>query len=146
MKQGMTEKVTLVVLLLLPWLVSVIANVLAIVLVFIRFLQMYLLISPRLARCVLRARGHEEHRHRLPEGSAGVALTGTVIVISVKLYQALMAGWGRRYIVLRRQPRRLDHGKLRQLLRRSDRSHLPDVRRQFSRQEARRGGVTWPSK
>lgn len=94
-KQGMTEKVTLVVLLLLPWLVSVIANVLAIVLVFIRFLQMYLLIS--FASLPVAFFGHEETKGigiGYLKGFAGVALTGTVIVISVKLYQALMAGWG----------------------------------------------------
>ena len=95
MKQGMTEKVTLVVLLLLPWLVSVIANVLAIVLVFIRFLQMYLLIS--FASLPVAFFGHEDTKSigiGYLKGFAGVALTGTVIVISVKLYQALMAGWG----------------------------------------------------
>jgi hypothetical protein len=59
-KQGLTEKVTLVVLLLLPWLVSVIANVLAIVLVFIRFLQMYLLIS--FASLPVAFFGHETRR------------------------------------------------------------------------------------
>lgn len=93
-KQGLTEKVTLVVLLLLPWLVSVIANVLAIVLVFIRFLQMYLLIS--FASLPVAFFGHEDTKSigiGYLKGFAGVALTGTVIVISVKLYQALMAGW-----------------------------------------------------
>lgn len=93
--QGVTEKVTLVVLLLLPWLVSVVANVLAIVLVFIRFLQMYLLTA--FASLPVAFLGHEDTKSigiGYLKGFAGVALTGTVLVIAVKMYQALMAGWG----------------------------------------------------
>lgn len=93
--QGITEKVTLVVLLLLPWLVSVIANVLAIVLVFIRFLQMYLLTA--FASLPVAFLGHDDTKGigiGYLKAFAAVALTGTVLVVAVKMYQALIAGWG----------------------------------------------------
>lgn len=92
--QGLTEKVTLLVILLLPWLVSVIASVLVIVLVYIRFLQMYLMSA--FASLPLAFLGHEDTKSigiGYLKGFATVALTGTVIVITVKFYQALTGGF-----------------------------------------------------
>ncbi len=93
--QGLTEKVMLVVVLLIPWLVASIASILAIVLVFIRFLQMYLLTA--FASLPLAFLGHEDTKSigvGYLKAFAVVALTGTILVITVKLYQALMTGWG----------------------------------------------------
>lgn len=93
--QGLTEKVTLLVILLLPWLVSVIASVLVIVLVYIRFLQMYLMSA--FASLPLAFLGHDDTKSigiGYLKGFATVALTGTVIVITVKFYQALTGSFG----------------------------------------------------
>lgn len=93
--QGLTEKVTLLVILLLPWLVSVIASVLVIVLVYVRFLQMYLLSA--FASLPLAFLGHEDTKSigvGYLKGFATVALTGTVLVITVKFYQAITGSFG----------------------------------------------------
>lgn len=93
--QGLTEKVTLLVILLLPWLVSIIASVLVIVLVYVRFLQMYLLSA--FASLPLAFLGHDDTKNigiGYLKGFATVALTGTVIVITVKMYQALTGSFG----------------------------------------------------
>ena len=92
---GMVEKSTLLVLLILPWLVSNLAAVLAIVLVYVRFVQMYIMSA--FASLPLAFIGHPETKSigiGYLKSYAGVALTGTIIVITVKFYQALTGGFG----------------------------------------------------
>ncbi len=92
---GMVEKSTLLVLLILPWLVSNLAAVLAIVLVYVRFVQMYIMSA--FASLPLAFIGHPETKSigiGYLKSYASVALTGTIIVITVKFYQALTGGFG----------------------------------------------------
>jgi|SRR5690625_1382369 len=91
---GMTEKLTTVVVLILPFIVSKLAAVLAIILVFIRFLQIYMLSA--FASLPIAFLGHEDTKGigiGYLKSFATVAITGVVIVVAVKLYQSLMGGW-----------------------------------------------------
>lgn len=93
--QGTLEQATLLVVLILPWLVSIIASVLVIVLVYVRFLQMYLLSA--FASLPLAFLGHDDTKNigiGYLKAFATVALTGTVIVITVKFYQAIAGSFG----------------------------------------------------
>lgn len=93
--QGTLEQATLLVVLILPWLVSIIASVLVVVLVYVRFLQMYLMSS--FASLPLAFLGHEDTKNiaiGYLRAFASVALTGTVIVITVKFYQAISGSFG----------------------------------------------------
>lgn len=93
--QGTLEQATLLVVLILPWLVSIIASVLVIVLVYVRFLQMYLLSA--FASLPLAFLGHDDTKSigiGYLKAFATVALTGTVIVITVKFYQAIAGSFG----------------------------------------------------
>lgn len=92
--EGTTEKAFLLVVLLIPWLLATVASILAVVLVFIRFLQMYLLTA--FASLPLAFLGHEDTKNigiGYLKGFATVALSGTVLVVAIKLYQALKGGW-----------------------------------------------------
>ena len=87
---SLTEKVVTIMLLIIPSLVSIIASVLVVVLVYIRFLQMYLMSA--FASLPLAFLGHDETRSigvGYLKAFASTALTGTVIVITVKMYQSL---------------------------------------------------------
>lgn len=91
---GMIEQLLGIILLFIPWVVTLLATVIVIVLVFIRFLQMYLLMS--FASLPIAFMGHEDTKSigiGYLKGFASVALQGVVIVISVKLFQALLGGW-----------------------------------------------------
>lgn len=91
---GVTEKMFSMVLLLLPFLFSRVAAVIAIVLVFVRFLQMYLLTA--FASLPIAFLGHEDTKGigiGYLKGFATVALTGVVIVVAVAMYESLMGGW-----------------------------------------------------
>lgn len=91
---GDMEKFGMVVILFLPWVVQQLASVIAILLVFIRFLQMYLLTA--FASLPIAFLGHEDTKGigiGYLKGFATVAFTGVVIVVAVKMYQALLGGW-----------------------------------------------------
>ena len=93
-EMGDMEKFGMIVILFLPWVVQKLAAVIAIVLVFIRFLQMYLLTA--FASLPLAFLGHDDTKSigiGYLKGFAGVAFTGVIIVVAVKMYQALLGGW-----------------------------------------------------
>lgn len=91
---GMMEQLLGIIVMFVPFLVTLVASVLVIVLVFIRFLQMYILMS--FASLPIAFLGHEDTK---PIGIgylkafASVAIAGVVIIISVKMFQALLGGW-----------------------------------------------------
>lgn len=91
---GNMEKFGMIVILFLPWVVQKLAAVIAIVLVFIRFLQMYMLTA--FASLPLAFLGHDDTKSigiGYLKGFASVAFTGVIIVVAVKMYQALLGGW-----------------------------------------------------
>lgn len=91
---GNMEKFGMIVVLFLPWVVQKLAAVVAIMLVFIRFLQMYLLTA--FASLPIAFLGHDDTKGiaiGYLKGFATVAFTGVVIVLTVKMYQALVGGW-----------------------------------------------------
>lgn len=91
---NMAEQLLGIILLILPWIVTLVASLAVIVVVFFRFLQMYLLMA--FASLPIAFLGHEDTKSigiGYLKTFASVALSGAVIVISMKMYQALASGW-----------------------------------------------------
>lgn len=88
------KQLVMIILLLLPWLLTLITGILAQVLIFVRFLQMYVMSS--FASLPIAFAGMEETKGiaiGFVKRYATVALQGAVLIISIKLYQALMGSW-----------------------------------------------------
>lgn len=85
---------TMLVVLLLPFIVTQLANVLIIVLIFVFFLQLYMLTA--FASLPIAFFGHEDTK-QLGIGYlkryASAVFTGVMLILAVKLYQALLGGW-----------------------------------------------------
>lgn len=91
---GMTDQLVFIVVLLIPWLVAVIVSALATVLVFVRFLQLYVMTA--FASLPIAFAGMDATRGiaiGYVKRYATVGLQGAVLIISLKLYQALMSSW-----------------------------------------------------
>lgn len=88
---GTVDKLGVFVLALLPFIVTKIAGVLALVLIYVRFLQLYLLTV--FASLPIAFLSYEETK---PMGItylkryASTALTGVVLLLAVKMYQAML--------------------------------------------------------
>lgn len=91
---GTMNQLVMIIVLVLPWIVSALGTVVVIVLIFIRFLQMYLLGA--FASLPVAFLSHEDTKQigiGYLKRYAVVAISGVVIVLTIKLYQALLAGW-----------------------------------------------------
>lgn len=88
------EQLGMLVLLVIPFLVATVSGIVMLVLVFFRFLQMYLLAA--FASLPVAFLSHEDTKSigiGYLKKFAVAALTGTVLVIAVKMYQTLLNGW-----------------------------------------------------
>lgn len=89
--EGTIDKLGVFVLAIIPFLITKVAGVLALVLIYVRFLQLYLLTV--FASLPITFLAYEETK---PMGIsylrryASTALTGVVLLIAVKLYQAIL--------------------------------------------------------
>ena len=91
---GMVKQLGMLVILLIPFIVAEVGGVLATVLVFVRFLQLYMLSA--FASLPLAFFGHEDTKQigvGYLKRYATTALQGVMLIIAVKLYQALLSGW-----------------------------------------------------
>lgn len=91
---GTMNQLVMILVLILPWIVTALGTVIVIVLIFIRFLQMYLMGA--FASLPVAFLGHEDTKQigiGYLKRYAVVAISGVVIVLTIKLYQALLAGW-----------------------------------------------------
>ena len=91
---GMVKQLGMLVILLIPFIVAKIGGMLATVLVFVRFLQLYMLTA--FASLPLAFFGHEDTKQigiGYLKRYATTALQGVMLIIAVKLYQALLGGW-----------------------------------------------------
>lgn len=91
---GTTDKLGLLVLVAVPFFISEIVGVLALVLIFVRFIQLYLLTV--FASLPIAFIAYEETKSMgigYLKRYASTALTGAVMLIALKLYGALIGGW-----------------------------------------------------
>lgn len=88
---GLTDKLVVIILLLIPFLLATIVSALTTVLIFVRFLQLYVMTC--FASLPIAFWGMEETKD-IPYGYvksyASTAFQGAVLLISLKMYQALM--------------------------------------------------------
>jgi len=90
---GTMNQLVMILILLLPWIVSAFGTVIVGVLILIRFLQMYLLGAFASLPVVFLM--HEDTKQigiGFLKRFSVVAISGVVIVLALKLYQALLAG------------------------------------------------------
>jgi len=93
-KAGTMEQLGMLVLLIIPFIVAKVGTLVALIFVFIRFLQMYMLSA--FASLPIAFLSHDDTKSigiGYLKKFAVAALTGSVLVIAVKMYQALMGGW-----------------------------------------------------
>lgn len=91
---GTMNQAGMIMVLLIPYVVSAFGTVVATVLVFMRFLQMYIMNA--FASLPIAFLSHEDTKQigiGYLKRYGVVAITGAVLVLAVKLYQALMSGW-----------------------------------------------------
>lgn len=91
---GLMKQLGMLVILLIPFIVAEIGGVLATVLVFVRFLQIYMMSA--FASLPIAFFGHEDTKQigiGYLKRYATAALQGVMIILAVKLYQALLGGW-----------------------------------------------------
>lgn len=91
---GMVQQLGMLAILLIPFIVAQFGSVVAIVLIFVRFLQMYMMSA--FASLPLAFFGHEDTKSiaiGYLKRYATTALQGVMIIIAVKMYQALVGGW-----------------------------------------------------
>lgn len=89
-----TDKLAMLVILFVPFLLTQVVGILAIVLIFVRFIQLYIMTS--FASLPLAFMAHEDTKGMAIgylKRYASVALTGVVIIIALRFYQALLSGW-----------------------------------------------------
>ncbi|MET7577660.1 type IV secretion system protein [Micrococcus luteus] len=90
----LTDKLGMLVVLFVPFMLSKVVGVLAIVLIFVRFIQLYIMTS--FASLPLSFLAHDETKGMAIgylKRYASVALTGVVIIIALRFYQSLVADW-----------------------------------------------------
>lgn len=90
------EQIGALVLLLLPFIVALVVGIIPFVLIFVRFLQLFIMAA--FASLPLAFFGHEDTK-QIPIGYlkafAATALSGTVMVLAIKLYAAIgLSGLG----------------------------------------------------
>lgn len=91
---GMIKQLGMLVILLLPFIVKEVVGVLATVLIFVRFLQLYMLTS--FASLPVAFFGHDDTKPMaigFLKRYGSTVLSGVMIIIAVLLYQALLGGW-----------------------------------------------------
>lgn len=91
---GTMNQLVMIIVLILPWIITALGTVVVIVLIFIRFLQMYLLGA--FASLPVAFLSHDDTKQigiGYLKRYAVVAISGVVIVLTIKLYQALLSGW-----------------------------------------------------
>lgn len=91
---GTMNQLVMIVVLLLPWLVTAVGGIIVLVLIFIRFLQLYLMGA--FASLPVAFLAHDDTKQigiGYLKRYAVVAISGVVIVLTIKLYQALLGGW-----------------------------------------------------
>lgn len=88
------DKLGMLVVLFVPFLLTQVVGVLATVLIFVRFIQLYIMTS--FASLPLAFFAHDETKGMAIgylKRYGAVALTGVVIIISLRFYQVLLADW-----------------------------------------------------
>lgn len=94
----LVNKLVMIVVLLIPWLLTVAAGIVSIVLLFLRYLQLYILFA--FASLPVTFLGYENTRSigiGFLKRFATISFSGVVIVVVIKLYQALASSgdmWG----------------------------------------------------
>lgn len=89
-----SDKLAMIVIIFLPFVASKAAGVLAIILIFIRFLQIYLMTA--FGSLPIAFIAYEETKQigiGYLKSYGSLALSGVFIILSVKFYQALMGSW-----------------------------------------------------
>lgn len=90
----LTDKLALIVVILLPYIVAELAGVAALVLIFVRFLQIYLMTS--FGSLPIAFIAYEETKQigiGYLKSYGSIVLSGVFIILGVKFYQALMGSW-----------------------------------------------------
>lgn len=90
----LTDKLALIVVILLPYIVAELAGVAALVLIFIRFLQIYLMTA--FGSLPIAFIAYEETKQigiGYLKSYGSLVLSGVLIILAVKFYQALMGSW-----------------------------------------------------
>lgn len=89
-----TDQLGVLVIVMLPYFAAELAGVLAIVLIFVRFLQMYLLtVFGSLPIAFLAYEETKQMGLGYLKKYGSVALSGVVMILAVKFYQAIMGSW-----------------------------------------------------
>lgn len=91
---GTTDKLGMFVIISIPFLVSQVVGVLALVLIFVRFIQLYLMTV--FASLPIAFIAYEETKQMgigYLKRYASTALSGVVILLALKLYQAILGSW-----------------------------------------------------
>lgn len=91
---GTMNQAGMLMVLLIPWVVSSFGTVVATVMVFMRFLQMYLMTS--FASLPIAFLAHDDTKQMgigFLKRYGVAAITGVILILAVKFYQALMGGW-----------------------------------------------------
>lgn len=91
---GTMNQAGMLMVLLIPWVVSAFGTVVATVMVFMRFLQMYLMTS--FASLPIAFLAHDDTKQMgigFLKRYGVAAITGVILILAVKFYQALMGGW-----------------------------------------------------
>lgn len=91
---GTVDKLGVLVVLFIPFMVAKVVGVLAIILIFVRFIQLYIMTS--FASLPLAFLAHDETKSigiGYLKRYAGVALTGVVIIVTLRFYQAILSSW-----------------------------------------------------
>lgn len=86
---GITDQLTVLIILLIPWLAVAIISGVVIAMIFVRFLQLYLMTT--FASLPMAFWGHQETKSigtNYVRAYAAIALHGAVLIIAIKLYQA----------------------------------------------------------
>ena len=89
-----TDKLGMLVIIMIPFMVSQLVGVLALVLIFVRFIQLYMMTV--FASLPIAFIAYEETKQMgigYLKRYASTALSGVVIILALKLYQALLGSW-----------------------------------------------------
>jgi len=91
---GTLQQIGMFIVIMIPWAAIEVVGVLSTVLIFVRFLQLYMLTA--FASLPVVFFGHEETKSisiGYLKRYAATIIQGVVLIIAVKLYQALLSGW-----------------------------------------------------
>lgn len=89
-----TDKLAMLVIVVIPFMVSQLVGVLALVLIFVRFIQLYMMTV--FASLPIAFIAYEETKQMgigYLKRYASTALSGVVIILALKLYQAMLGSW-----------------------------------------------------